>query len=88
MGHSSTDGVRAYKRALTKLKQLTSDVLNNPKRKPLSEVTNPERETSKPESPEPTKLQLPKVKRQCNKNAIVPSFQISGGTNITININS
>ena len=27
-GHSSTDGVRAYKRASSKVKQITSDVLN------------------------------------------------------------
>ena len=33
-GHSSTDSMHAYRRALTKLQ---SDVLNNPKHKPLSE---------------------------------------------------
>ena len=30
-GHSSTDGVRAYKRTSKKLKELTSDVLNGNK---------------------------------------------------------
>ena len=48
-GHSSTEGVRAYKRASTKLKQVTSDVLNNPQRKPLKEhtVAQPELESRK-----------------------------------------
>ena len=84
-GHSSTEGVRAYKRASTKLKQVTSDVLNNPQRKPLKEltVTQPE-----PEPPKPILIESPKAKRQCKENQIIPSFQISGGTNITINIKS
>ena len=32
-GHSSTDGVRAYKRTSEKLKKMTSDVLNNSKKR-------------------------------------------------------
>lgn len=35
-GHFSTSGVHAYKRELKKLKQLTSDVLNNGKPTPLT----------------------------------------------------
>ena len=106
-GHSSTDGVRAYKRASTKLKQLTSDVLNNPKRKPLAlnDITNhkrdmSEQESSKPELQKSTELELPKsmelvkstelpkAKRPCSGDAMVPLFHISGGSNITINVNS
>ena len=59
--HSSTEGVRAYKRASTKLKQVTSDVLNNPQRKPLKELTVAQPE---PESPKPILIESPKAKRQ------------------------
>ena len=51
--HSSTDGVRAYKRTSDKLRQLTSDVLNSGKQ---------------------------------NVTPAITTFQITGGTNITINI--
>ena len=75
-GHSSTDGVRAYKRTSDKLRQLTSDVLNSGKPNGIVEA-----------KPEPA----PEPKRHCQEekeNFKVPSFHITGGTNITININS
>ena len=78
-GHSSTDGVRAYKRTSDKLRQLTSDVLNSGK----ANVT-PALMEAKPDP-----ASEPKRPRQEEKeNVMVPTFQITGGTNITININS
>ena len=78
-GHSSTDGVRAYKRTSDKLRQLTSDVLNSGKPNVTPAIVE-----AKPEpAPEP--------KRHCHEekeNFKIPSFHITGGTNITININS
>ena len=38
-GHSSTDGVRAYKRTSDKLRQLTSDVLNSGKQNVTPAIT-------------------------------------------------
>ena len=83
-GHLSTDSVRAYKRASTKLKRLTSDVLNNVKRNTTTEQEvdikeKPEIEHGSPE--------LPQRKRPCKEN-MVSSFHITGGSNITINIHS
>lgn len=77
-GHSSTDGVRAYKRASSHLKKVTSDVLNNAK------PSVPEKE------PDPDPVKRPCVVGVENKeNSIqLPTIQITGGTNITININS
>ena len=77
--HSSTDGVHAYKKTSDKLRQLTSDVLNSGKQNVIPAITE-----AKPEpAPEP--------KHPCHEekeNVMVPTFQITGGTNITININS
>ena len=76
--HSSTDGVRAYKRTSDKLRQLTSDVLNSGKQNVTPAITE-----AKPEpAPEPKR---PRHKEK--ENVMVPTFQITGGTNITININ-
>ena len=77
-GHSSTDSVRAYKRTSDKLRQLTSDVLNSGK-----QSVSPAIMEAKPEpAPEP------KRPHHEEKENMVPTFQITGGTNITININS
>ena len=67
-GKSSTEGVGAYKRASTKLKQVTSDVLNNRQRKPLKELTVAQQELESPKSI----LESPKAKRQCKENQIIP----------------
>ena len=76
-GHSSTDGVRAYKRTSDKLRQLTSDVLNSGKQNVTPAITE-----AKPEpAPEPKR-----PRHEEKENAMVPTFQITGGTNITINI--
>ena len=77
-GHSSTDGVRAYKRASSHLKKVTSDVLNNAK------PSVPEKE------PDPDPVKRPCVVGVENKENSIqrPTIQITGGTNITININS
>ena len=81
-GHSSTDGVQAYKRASNKLKRLTSNVLNSnkPEKTPRNEIvvlsdTDPETDQPKP-----------KCKPE-GKEYLMPTIQITGGTNITININ-
>ena len=69
--HSSTDGVRAYKRSSEKLKELTSNILNSrgndqavPKPAPKRMCISEERKEEKS----------------------MPNICISGGTNITINI--
>ena len=43
-GHSSTDGVLAYKRTSEKLKKMTSDVLNNSNKPTLVNKEEPEQE--------------------------------------------
>lgn len=73
-GHSSTDGVHAYKRTSTKLKQLTPDVLNSGNAKPVAEPA------TEPEAREPN--------RHCDDDKeIKPNIQITGG-NVTINFHS
>ena len=73
-GHSSTDGVRAYKRTSNTLKQLTSDVLNG--------AGGSKDKCLQPEgSPKPKKLCA-----QDKENSTTPTFVISGRKNITINI--
>jgi hypothetical protein len=74
-GHSSTDGVRAYKRTSVKLQELTSDVLNGNYEEPSEKK--------------------PKLQSKIDENTPLPDhsiqkpvFQISGGSNITINISS
>ena len=93
-GHSSTDGVRAYKRASSKLKQITSDVLNQ-SAQPATKGAETKSEMDEPEkeAPRPTPNAEPPIKRPCvenhdKENSTVPTIQISGGTNIIININS
>ena len=78
-GHSSTDGVRAYKRTSDKLRQLTSDVLNSGK----ANVTPAIMEAKPDPAPKPKR-----PRQEEKENVMVPTFQITGGTNITININS
>ena len=74
MGHSSTDGVRAYKRASNALKQHTSDILNG--------AGGSKDKCLPPEgSPKPKKLSA-----QDKENSTTPTFVISGGENITINV--
>ena len=78
-GHSSTDGVRANKRTSDKLRQLTSDVLNSGKQNVTTAIT----EAKPGPAPEPKR---PRYEEK--ENVMVPTSQITGGTNITININS
>jgi hypothetical protein len=79
--HSSTDSVHAYmyKRTFDILRQLTSDVLNSgkPNVTPAIMEAKPEPATE------------PKRPRQEEKeNFMVPTFQTTRSTNITINISS
>ena len=74
-GHSSTDGVCAYKRTSDKLRQLTSDVLNSGKQNVTPAITE-----AKPEPPSEPKPPCHEGK----ENVMVPTLQIIGGTNITI----
>ena len=73
--HASTDGVRAYKRASTKLQELTSDVLNS------CTDSGPSAKRIKC-----TKMIKMSSKEETKENPF-PGICISGGTNITININ-
>lgn len=73
-GHSSTDGVRAYKRTSEKLKIITSDVLN------ASKSRSPKKRKAEHEY-EPT---CKRAKEKENQ----PIFNISGGSNITIHLSS
>ena len=90
-GHSSTDGVRAYKRASNKLKQLTSDVLNRSALPVAKHIESEQEKRPEEEALKPACEAEPPLKRPCfenKENPSVPAIQISGGTNITININN
>ncbi len=69
-GHSSTDGVRAYKRISEQLKELTSDVLN----------------LAGEPAPPPKKVKEGNENLTQNRPAVYPVFQFYGGSHITINI--
>ncbi len=71
-GHSSTDGVRAYKRMSEQLKELTSDVLNH-----AGEPAPP---------PKKKKVKEGNENLTQNRPAVYPVFQFSGGSHITINV--
>ena len=85
-GHSSTDGVRCYKRMSEKLKELTSDVLTQ------TGVEVPVAPAKKCKTGDNGKENLPvAVPPRCDgekalKATVDPVFQISGGSHITINI--
>lgn len=84
-GHSSTDGVRAYKRMSEKLKEFTSDVLNQvgePVPLPKKQKVDGEEKENLPVNTSRSKG----GKSSDAKPAWDPVFQISGGSNITINI--
>ena len=91
--HASTDGVRAYKRASTKLQELTSDILNSKQSTPGPSVKHQSSEPDTTGSLVKRKCSGegtlgPSVKRKCyEQENKIPSICISGGTNITININ-
>ncbi len=76
-GHSSTGGVRTYKCTSEKLKELTSDTLNGI--------------TVSSDAPLSKKVKANPVAADENiapADYKQPVFQISGGSNITINISS
>ena len=86
-GHSSTDGVRCYKSMSEKLKELTSDVLNQ------TDVAVPVTQAKKRKTGDGGKENLPITVPprfydggKASKTTGDPVFQISGGANITINI--
>ena len=95
-GHSSKEGVRAYKRTTTKLKELTSDILNGVDVKDTTKIEL----TSTDEEKSSTKTNVTISKEQHNQpmanvdykeNCVQPVqsvLQITGGTNITINFRS
>ena len=84
------DGVQAYKRALTKLKQITLDVLSGAKATDMVTETKPYEEAEAVRKPNPTLETEPLIpKRPClisKEDVTIPTFQISGGTNITISM--
>ena len=63
--HSSTDGVRAYKRTSDKLRQLTSDVLNSGKQNVTPAITEAKPEPA-PEAKHP--------RHEEKENVMVPTF--------------
>ena len=86
-GHSSTDGVRCYKRMSEKLKELTSDVLNQ------TDVAVLVTQAKKQKTGDGGKENLPNAVPpgfydggKASKATGDPVFQISGKPNITINI--
>ncbi len=70
-GHSSTDGVRAYKHMSEQLKELTSTLLN---------------QAGEPAPPPKKKVEEGKENLPQHRPTVDPVFQISGGSHITINI--
>ena len=98
-GHSSKEGVRAYKRTTTKLCEVTSDILNSDhiSAKTISEVTakptvskciTSEPTTSKSTSVMGTKDHKENLSPPVSSGVsptVSPVLQISGGSNITIN---
>ena len=83
-GHSSTDGVRAYKRMSEKQKELTSDVLNQGG----EAATLPKKQKLDGEGKEnlPVNVAHSEGKINTSKPAWDPVFQISGESHITITI--
>ena len=67
-GHSSTDGVRAYKRTSDKLRQLTSDVLNSGKQNVTPAITEakpePVSEPKRPRHEEKENVMVPTSRSQ------------------------
>ena len=64
-GHSSTDGVRPYKRASNKLKKVTSDVLNQSAQPATKTVESEQEKRSKDEAIKPASQAEPPLKRPC-----------------------
>ena len=64
-GHSSTDGVRPYKRASNKLKKVTSDVLNRSAQPATKTVESEQEKRSKDEAIKPASQAEPPLKRPC-----------------------
>ena len=83
-GHSTTSGVRAYKRVSEKLREVTSDVLNGVETTTCKRVResslNPEPVTEKPPlNPVPV-IEAP-------RSSSVPVINFSGAYNFHINFN-
>ena len=87
-GHSSREGVRAYKRTTTKLSEVTSDVLNgghcsgNKREASLSVLSSDLGTVSKKVVSQPV---VQEGMDSSKENFTSPVLQISGGSNITIN---
>ncbi len=83
-GHSGTDGVRVYKRASEKLQEYTSDVLN--------QATSSTAESHQPAKKHKKEIEgkenqaISQQASSASQHPAVPVFNISGGTNFTINI--
>ena len=71
-GHSSVNGVRTYKRKVERLQEITSDVLN---------TGSVDKSIAKP-SEEVVEKRC-KIVRSCDG---MPSVNVSGGSNVSINI--
>ena len=91
-GHRSTDGVRAYKRKNTKLKELSSNVLNQCKKvkvETLSETENAA-STSKDTTVSGTENISPTVSEDAAKRALesaLSAMNFGNANNFTINFN-
>ena len=85
-GHSSREGVRAYKRTTTKLSEVTSNILNgeyhNGSKREASVSSSDLGTLSKKIVTQPV---VQEAMDSSKENFSSPVLQISGGSNITIN---
>ena len=87
-GHRSTDGVRAYKRASEKLKELSSNVLNQCEKKPkVEDSLKPHLATTEPENMKPVLCQPGPTPKEDHVSSAISGMNFGNATNFTINFN-
>ena len=87
-GHSTTAGVRSYKRIGEKLRCGTSDVLNSAKKVKTEKAPNTGSSQCEPKCSGVGENQFPVCEPQCSSGENkFPVVNLSGATNFTINFN-
>ncbi len=89
-GHRSTDGVRAYKRTSDKLKELSSNVLNQSRAKKLRMEGSSEADAVKLDSANVEPENVKPASQLGSKEAsisTVPGMNFGSASNFTINFN-
>ena len=87
-GHRSTDGVRAYKRASEKLKELSSNVLNQCEKKPkVEDSLKPHLATTEPENMKPVLCQPGPTPKEDHVSSAISGMNFGNATNFIINFN-